>query len=77
MRGYRVSQQQLINIRKDKLRENLGHFDVMRNVLEEASIKKIQKYMKECAARRMEQKCNMHTTKGKKKASKKPVRNNP
>ena len=55
MKGYRVSQQLLVNIRKDKLHQNLSHFDVMRNVLEEASIEKIRTYLRKIVLpRRME-----------------------
>ena len=58
----------MTHIRKDKLRLNLRHFDDMRNVLEEASIVKIQTYLRKIVLpRRMELKIRGPTSKGKKK----------
>ena len=66
----------MTHIRKDKLRQNLSHFDDMRNVLEEASIIKIQTYLRKIALRRMELKMLAHTAKGKTRKKKGAVRTN-
>lgn len=46
MRGYRVSQQLIVNIRMDKLRQNFGFFKEMRDDLVESSVVKIQNYVR-------------------------------